>query len=241
MNINELQNLTLQYRAGLLPKIWAEFEGTVKTGPFTGMRLVPEVCWGDGDTASKLMGLYEDEIQTQIKHCFVNQPDLVINVGSAEGYYAVGMARRLGCRTIAVDTDARARSITQRTADLNSVTVETLESLAATELEPLLQSAVKPMMIVDCEGYEQHLMDPVLAPSLKRTTCLIESHDCFVPGITETLRTRFAATHHVTVINARGKNPWMFRALDRYWDLEKLILVNECRPESAKWIWITPR
>jgi len=200
------------------------------------------VCWGDGDTASKLLGCYEDELHSYIKRMVVQEPDLVVNLGSAEGYYAVGMALRSHkSRVVAADTDARARDITARTAEHNGVAVETVPAVDAAGLQALIETARKPFLIIDIEGAEDTVLDPVSAPALSKSTILVESHDCFVPGITDRLLERFEATHHTARIEARGKNPWVFRCLQKYWDLEKLILVNECRPETAHWIWMVPK
>lgn len=242
MNISQLQNLTLQFRAQLLPKLYSDFDGLVQSGPFTGVKLLPDVCWGDGDTASKLLGLYEDELHSYINRMVANEPDLVVNLGSAEGYYAVGMALRCSkSRVVAADIDARARDITAKTAAANSVCVELMNGVTANELQGIIAGANKPFLIIDIEGAENTVLDPVLAPDLSRCTILVESHDCFDPGITQRLMQRFETTHHTELIRAAGKNPWMFSALDKMWDLEKLILVNECRPESAQWIWMEPK
>jgi len=200
------------------------------------------VCWGDGDTASKLLGCYEDELHSYIKRMVVDEPDLVVNLGSAEGYYAVGMALRSSkSRVVAADIDARARDITARTAVLNGVTVETVPAVDARGLQAIIESACKPFLIVDIEGAENTVLDPEQAPALAQCRILVESHDCFDAGITDRLIDRFKPTHHTVKITAQGKNPWQFRCLEKMWDLEKLILVNECRPETAQWIWMEPR
>ena len=239
MNLQQLQNLTLQWRASLLPKLYEDCQGQVQSGPFKGIQLLPLTCWGDGDTASKLLGLYEDELHDYIHR--VQAPDLVINVGCAEGYYAVGLARKFACRTIAADSDARAQDITAQTAQANHVTVETTGTLTAQDLQQLIGSHARVFVFMDCEGAEQALLDLDLVPGLKNATVLVESHDCLVTDITNTLVKRFENTHDCEVIRAQGKNPWQFPMLDKYWDLEKLILVNECRPETAIWIWMEPK
>lgn len=241
MNIQQLQNLTLQHRAQLLPGLFKQFDGTVQTGPFTGLKLSPEVCWGDGDTASKLLGLYEDELHGNIRRILVDGTDLVVNIGAAEGYYACGMALRLGCRVVAIDSMSRAREITEQTAELNGLTIAVRDAVNTAELNSILTGHKRAVVIMDCEGAEQQLLDPAQAPELLTARILVESHDCFVPDVTRELVARFEPTHHCTVIQARGKNPWLFKQLDKYWDLEKLILVNECRPETAQWIWMEPK
>ena len=38
----------------------------VASGPFAGMTLLADVCWGDGDMAPKLLGVYEAELHPVI-------------------------------------------------------------------------------------------------------------------------------------------------------------------------------
>ena len=239
MNPQQLQQLTLQWRATYTPLLYFHVAGTVQSGPFRNMRLLPEVCWGDGDQASKLLGLYEDELHEYIHG--IQDPDLIINIGCAEGYYAVGLARLWPVRTVAADTDSRAQRITGENAQLNSARVHTRGEMNTGDLEQELAAAQRPVVIMDSEGAEAELLNPVTVPSLAHTTVLVESHDCFVPDITNTLLQRFAPTHHCTRIRAQGKNPWQFEFLDQISDLEKLILVNECRPQTAQWIWMEPK
>ena len=58
----------------------------------------------------KLLGVYERELNPYIEQaCALNFP-LIVDVGAAEGYYAVGMAlRNPSARVIAFEMDARAR------------------------------------------------------------------------------------------------------------------------------------
>src|ERR1700722_2566319 len=64
----------------------------VRTGPFAGMR------YGSVSVGSayipKLLGIYERELSSFIEAACLKRPDLIVDVGAAEGYYAVGLAVR---------------------------------------------------------------------------------------------------------------------------------------------------
>lgn len=47
-----------------------------------------------------LVGSYESELHLQIEQLILERPQVVIDVGCAEGYYAVGLAQRLPDATI---------------------------------------------------------------------------------------------------------------------------------------------
>ena len=65
----------------------------VQTGPFAGMQYVNESI-GSSLTA-KLLGSYEANLHPIIDDIIGRAPAGIINIGSGEGYYAVGLARRI--------------------------------------------------------------------------------------------------------------------------------------------------
>src|ERR1035438_908140 len=69
---------------------------SVRSGPFAGMR------WGNRAVGSmvvpKLVGTYEKELASIIEHLPVF--DLVIDIGAAEGWYAVGLLYRKAARKV---------------------------------------------------------------------------------------------------------------------------------------------
>ena len=94
----------------------------VQAGPFHGMVLPDTAVWGDGDRAPKFLGTYEEDISPALMDFAARRPGLVINVGCAEGYYAVGLARMLPqSRVVAFDVEERARQICAEAAELNGV------------------------------------------------------------------------------------------------------------------------
>src|SRR6187455_778364 len=64
----------------------------VQGGPFQGMRYIERTQWEC--LPAKLLGIYERELHAIVEDLVARAYDTVINVGSAEGYYAVGFARR---------------------------------------------------------------------------------------------------------------------------------------------------
>ena len=91
----------------------------VRRGPFEGLKLAPDHRVGEL-SVTKLLGIYEHELLEIITAS--DHWDRVVNIGSAEGYYATGFARRNADRRVtAFDTDPSAQSTTRRTATLNHV------------------------------------------------------------------------------------------------------------------------
>ena len=94
---------------------------TVRFGPFAGMRYVAAAS--GSQVLPKVLGSYEEPIQPWIEEIISGRKyDLIIDVGCAEGYYAVGFARRMpNVRIHAFDIDPRARERTGELAELNRV------------------------------------------------------------------------------------------------------------------------
>jgi hypothetical protein len=236
-----LNIITQQYRTErLLPRLREFTQMRVQTGPFTDMLLLDRVGWGDGDLCGKLLGVYESELHDEIERVLAWQPDWVVNLGAAEGYYAVGMACR-GCEVTAVEPQDALLQICRDTAAANGVRVGLRASLPLYQLEFLLQSRQRPVIVSDCEGAELEYLDLAQVPSLARTAMIVESHDVFRPGCTEILYQRFQATHHIRIMRPTGKDMWQWPELQDLWDIERLLIASELRPESARWMSLFPR
>src|SRR4051812_22623153 len=84
------------------------FVGWVLSGPFEGMH------YSDRSVGSaffpKVLGTYERELHERIRACFQMGVRTVIDVGAAEGYYAVGLAMRIpGVQVVAFETEEAGR------------------------------------------------------------------------------------------------------------------------------------
>src|SRR4051794_23892795 len=64
----------------------------VRHGPLAGMFYLPGLEATSGDLVAKLLGAYEEELHRVLERWIASGAGTVIDVGSAEGYYAVGLA-----------------------------------------------------------------------------------------------------------------------------------------------------
>src|SRR5450755_4173812 len=98
-------------RTEILQRVKSITKMTVQTGPFAGLRLHDVQTWGKGeDVGPQLLGVYEQELHAPLQGFLTKNPSTIINVGCAEGYYAIGLGLRLPqARVWAFDIDARAQ------------------------------------------------------------------------------------------------------------------------------------
>lgn len=239
----ELELITRHRRSVLTPGICIATKNQVVSGPFAGMVITEQSSWGDGDAAPKLLGVYEQELYPSVEKIISANPLVVVNVGCAEGYYAVGMARRLpGSRVVGFDISQASTCTAGNNAIANNVdNIELGASCAASELEYLLENCGVGAVVSDCEGYETELLDIEQVPSLRHSYILVECHDMFSQGITDTLVERFTDTHDITKIYQGSRNPYQFKILDKYSDFDKWALMNEMRGETMHWLFMEPR
>lgn len=239
-----LQDVANARRLELIPYIYQCTSGRVQTGPFQGMVITPRTSWGDGDTAAKLLGVYEDELHPWISDAVASRPDLLINIGCAEGYYAIGICRLLPyIPALAVDINLAAKNSVAENILAN--VINGLDVLIQTTdcawLEDRCQLPKQPLIIMDCESAELELLDPIKVPSLHKCRIIVECHDCMVPGITQTLIDRFSASHMIEQAKQKTKDPYQFDFLDVLSDCDKWCLVHEGRPNSMTWLYMVPR
>ena len=221
--------------------VFERTNGIVVDGPFKGMKILPKGAWGDGHPASKILGLYECELYPYVEEAISRNPDLILNIGSAEGFYGLGLALRTGVKTVLIDTWDVVLNIARENArenNLNRVLFSTDSSIP--NYQHYLSNAERPFVVVDCEGGELHFLDPALIPELSKSIILVESHDCVTPGITNTLVQRFSDTHTVHVISQGAKNPHIDILKDDFSDYDKMILCCEERPSTMYWLYMVP-
>jgi hypothetical protein len=172
---------------------------------------------------------------------------LVVDVGAAEGFYAVGLAlRNPQARVLAFEMAERGRALLAEMARLNGVAgrVEIRGKCEPADLQAALGNAVRPLVVCDVEGHEERLLNPQTVPPLRGASVLAEMHDFVRPGITEEIQRRFAATHRVQRLwqEPRTAADFPYRTLGTAL-LPKSYLdwaVSEWRPERMSWLWMEP-
>ena len=209
-------------------------------GPFAGLNYTRKAA--GSALAPKLIGSYERELNPVWESVLRNSYDLVIDIGCAEGYYAVGLAKHLpnAPRVFAFDMDGEARLLCRELSIKNGVShqVEVLGRCDVAALKRVLKP--RSLVICDCEGAEVDLLDIEQIPSLAGTEIVVELHDFLRAGATETLTQRFAPTHEITLIDSAKPDPSLYAELEILTPEQRAIALDE-RAEPMQWAWMKPR
>lgn len=206
----------------------------VAAGPFAGMRYV-DVGSGSG-LVPKLIGSYELELHPAIERLVAHGYETVVNIGCGEGYYAVGLARRLPNATcVASDSAPSARALCVRVAAENGVADRVQVVGACTPADVARLAGTGTLFVVDCEGCEVDLLDPAVAPGLADADVLVELHDFARPHAARILCARFEPTHLIELVDTRPRDPSQHAALAVLDPADRGPAIDEGRPGPMQW------
>lgn len=223
-------------------RLYERYGLTVRHGPFEGLTLPDGAAKRLRALGPRLLGTYEDVLQPFVEAAVADTFESVVNVGAADGYFAVGLARRMpSAHVLAYEMEpamrdqladaARRNGVADRVDVRGTCTVATL----AAELEG------RALLVVDCEGAELELLDPAAVPALRESAAVVELHDFVDPSISRTLVERFAPTHDTALVSEPAREPHELPELRELSAEERRLAVDELRPASMSWLVAAPR
>jgi hypothetical protein len=227
-------------RVSVLREMLLEAYGPrVLGGPFAGMVFDGTVT--EGCFVPRMLGCYEAELHPHLDALAARDPDVVINVGCAEGYYAVGLARRWPRVTVhAHDIDPAALDACRGLIDANGVADRVILGGRFTGEDFAAFTGRRVLVVCDVEGFEEELLDPERYPALAGFDVVVELHPFARADMAEEIARRFRPTHAVTLVANRapdtGALPAAFADLR---DDDKALAVWETRGTPTPWAVMT--
>jgi hypothetical protein len=201
------------------------------------MKYLP-VSWRS-ELLPKLLGCYEAELHDVIRQVARRPYDVMINIGCGEGYYAVGLARLMpSLRVHALDSNPKAQALCRQLAELNGVADRVTVGGACTPAVLKELIGRQTFILCDCEGTEASILDPEQVPGLASCDILVELHDVYDPGLSESLPARFRTTHELTFIDHAPRDWREFPGLRERKQLDQLLAVWEARPGPTPWAFL---
>lgn len=219
---------------------------TVLHGVFSGLKFSTAGS-ASGALIPKLLGSYERELQPLLEKLRSRDYSEIVDIGCAEGYYAVGLARMFpNAKVFAYDTNPEAVRLCRLMAQTNGVenrlVIGSRCDAAALQNLPLTRRA---LVVSDCEGYEKHLFTPATVRRLAAHDVLIEVHDVVDIAISGTLREVFKETHHLETVasldDIRKAQSYDYPELASFSLAERKALLAEWRASAMDWFYFSPR
>lgn len=213
---------------------------TVRAGPFRGMRISSVAA--EGCSLPKLLGCYERELHLAIELIVARGYGHVLNVGCAEGYYAVGLARRMPNTVVhAHDIEESCRTACAALAERNGVDARVTVGGEIGHADFARFPAGDTVVIADIEGAELSLLDPASAPALRGFDLLVELHNDFETPTYQAFLDRFETTHEIERIAHGGRDHSVFPELDGLENMDQLLAGWEWRRGPNPWAWMRVR
>ena len=219
----------------------------VQAGPFRGLRYLPQLTTSDlllsHTVVPKLLGCYEVELHDALATVFERKYRQIINIGSAEGYYAVGLALNIpDVPVFAFDIDSTNRELCAEMARINGVADRVFIRAECTMDElATLASAGESLIVCDCEGCELEILRPDLIPGLLTSDVMVELHDCVDETISPTILARFAESHDTKVVTKVDRDASTYSALSDLTRLEQNLAMSEFRWGPLLWAFLSAR
>lgn len=214
----------------------------VLNGPFEGMLYVDFFSTGSM-LYPKLLGTYEIELHPVITNILNDGYSNYIDIGCAEGYYAVGFALKSPKSLVyAFDINATALNYCKSMAKVNGVENRViLNSKCDHSFFSSFDFSKKTFILADCEGYETILFREQNVYLFKNADLLIEAHDFIDHTISIKLLKHFDKTHKIIIINSINdyQKPFIvnYKELSGLTYNQKFLLLEEKRPDLMQWIF----
>lgn len=219
-------------------------ELVVKNGPFSGMKY-PSAASVGSTLFPKLLGSYERELSGVLqKICGTNYSDIV-DIGCAEGYYAVGLSMVLPNANIyAYDVSDVARKQCREMFTLNSINKSrySIGEFCDSDTLTSLKLGNKALILSDCEGCEKTLFNSKVRDKLSCHDLLIEAHDCIDIEISTYLSQLFESTHNITIVESvddiQKAKRYAYPEISHLNLDEKRIVLGERRSSIMEWLFL---
>ena len=220
--------------------------GTVKYGPFTGLKLDKNTWWGKLDLGSQCLGLYEKEILDQIDLIDPNKYKTFIDIGAADGYYAVGMlTSKRAKKTICFEQEKKGRETILSKWENNGSTGELIifgeaNTKSLSDINP--NDLKNSIALIDIEGGEFDFLNFDTLKVLSSCLIFIEIHnwvDNFPKKYASFLKDA-SKFFNIEIINHTDRRTIHLQELRDFTDDNRLLLTSERRPCLMRFLKLTP-
>ena len=245
----EYQSIIDKRKKNLEKKIIVATSKIVVDGPYKDTYLNCKTNWGGYDWSSKLLGIYEYQVQKkmiEIKEKYLLKN--IINFGAGDGYHILGLLKnKFFEKGIGFEIDKKSREYL-----LDNIKKNNLENKIYLEKEANFKKIKnylsedelsKTLYLIDIEGEEYNIINRENLNYYKKSILLIEDHYFLVNDkkkreiFYENLNTNF----NMEILKNSSRNPFKFSFMDDFGDDDRWLLMSEGRARNMNWIICIPK
>ncbi len=221
------------------------FNQKVAYGPFRGMYISEEIWWGENDVISKYLGEYEGHILQEIVLQSTKYRHF-IDIGAADGYYAVGALRNnLFESATCFEISKEGQSVIAKNSRLNNVQnrIDIKGEANFEDIDKIINKFGPCLVLCDIEGNEYNLFKGKLYSLLKDSTIILELHD-YEYDLKEKAKKLIQDSKNYFDINFIKRNSPAVNDFDELedWDDDyRFLAFSEERPKRMHWIMLNPK
>ena len=223
------------------------YDNTVAYGPFKGMKLPKDVWWAKNDCITQMLGIYEEHVLRRLISFSKLGAKRFIDVGAADGYFAVGLAySKIYAEIHAFEIAQKGRERIRENAKMNSCegSVHIFGEASFATMEELVGRGPKSAILIDIEGAEYEFLDDKMLNLFSHSFVICELHPWRIENgekLQADLFTRAEEKFRVEIIVREYYTPNLFPELNELSDEERLITVGEGRERNMQWLVLSPK
>ena len=231
----------------VLNKIILEHGHQVAYGTFKGMKLSKNTYWSKNDIITHILGVYEKHVLKKIIEFSKKGNYPFIDIGAADGYFAIGMAfSEIFNKIYAFEIDERGRKSLNRNIGNNLCKDKVVVDIEANfeTLKEIVDKNKSAVILIDIEGSEFDLLDDKLLKLLSNCYIVCELHPALSTNGFEKqnkLINNVKAFFDFSIIQRESYCPNKFSELNEFTDEERLIAFGEGRENNMNWLILEPK
>ena len=227
----------------LSSKISKIYNNTVQQGPFKGMIINEDQFWGQGDRSSKILGLYEKEIQDLIVSIQKDKNySTFVDIGGADGFFAIGsLVNNLFEKCEVFEISKKGRISIQKNSKQNNVydSIKIHDKASKRSLIKI-DNINNSLILCDIEGGEYELFDEKLINEIHPSDIIIEIHKDKENTLVN-FEKRFTKSYSLTKITQEPRSLKNFKELENINDNNRALITSEGRSYVQEWWHLSPK
>ena len=238
----------------LVNHLFSESSGKVISGFFQGMKLVKKSNWDkkiykfNTDLSSKIVGCYEQEVQTKIAEFQKkNKKKYFVNFGAGEGYFALGVLHSgLFEKSLAFEISDLSRDIMIENSKLNNLQDKLLIKKGANknflkDIDSSFKEINDIFFLIDIEGDEFSIFDDENLEVIQNCNLIIEFHRLHDDKKNQEFIAKIKKYFNVETLTTSSRDFSKISLLRDLNDDDRWLIASENRPYKMSWLACSPK